>query len=82
MMIKMQDDREDTTGQNRAIYFEPEAIKVIEIVDSKEDNKMIYYMQINNEYIFGYGTKEERDKELQKIFNAKGSEKCTTNTII
>ena len=70
-MIKLQDNREDKTGQERALYFEPEAIKVIEIVDCEEDNKMIYYLQINNEYIFGYETKEERDEQLQKIFNAK-----------
>ena len=70
-MIKLQDNREDKTGQERALYFEPEAIKVIEIVDCEEDNKTIYYLQINNEYIFGYETKEERYKELQKILYAK-----------
>ena len=72
-MIELKDFyKEDKTIPDRVFYFEPEAIKVIELDECEEDNKMIYYLQINNEYIFGYETKEKRDKELQKIFNAKG----------
>ena len=71
-MIELKDFyKEDKTIPDRVFYFEPEAIKVIELNECEEDNKTIYYLQINNEYIFGYETKEEREKELQKILNAK-----------
>ena len=71
-MIELKDFyKEDKTIPDRVFYFEPEAIKVIELDECEEDNKTIYYLQINNEYIFGYETKEKRDEELQKIFNAK-----------
>jgi hypothetical protein len=73
-MIELKDFyKEDKTIPDRVFYFEPEAIKVIELDECEEDDKTIYYLQINNEYIFGYETKEERDKELLKIFNEKGN---------
>lgn len=83
-MIELKDFyKEDKTIPDRVFYFEPEAIKVIELseCEEEEDNKTIYYLQINNEYIFGYETKEERDKELQKIFNAKGMLNATVGVI-
>ena len=71
-MIELKDFyKEDKTIPDRVFYFEPEAIKVIELDECEEDDKTIYYLQINNEYIFGYETKEERYKELQKILYAK-----------
>ena len=71
-MIELKDFyKEDKTNPDRVFYFEPEAIKVIELDECEEDNKTIYYLQINNEYIFSYETKIEREIELQKIFNAK-----------
>ena len=75
-MIELKDFyKEDKTIPDRVFYFEPEAIKVIELDECEEDNKMIYYLQINNEYIFSYETKIEREIELRKIFNAKGETK-------
>ena len=71
-MIELKDFyKEDKTIPDRTFYFEPEAIKVIELDECEEDNKTIYYLQINNEYIFGYETKEKRDEELQKIIDEK-----------
>lgn len=73
-MIELKDFYKDIeTDQERVIYFEPEAIKVIELFKYEGvDNKTYYCLQINNEYTFDYETKEKRDEELQKIFNAKG----------
>lgn len=71
-MIELKDFyKEDKTIPDRVFYFEPEAIKVIELDECEEDNKTIYYLQINNEYIFGYESKRRVITELQKILNEK-----------